>query len=148
MKKIMMAAVLVALASGCISVHKNDGGDDYLTPGIVKDAVYEKYEVGTTPVTATESLNVLFGWISWGRTASHFADEAPFQFFDKIGMVKNGAYANACEQAKCDSLVGTRYNVRVEDYFVFKMLTCEISGYPAKITGVELIPAKTAGCNK
>ena len=37
---------------------------------VEKDIVHEKYEVGTTPVTATESLNVLFGFISFGKTAS------------------------------------------------------------------------------
>ena len=149
MKKVMIAAALAALASGCITVNKNDGGDDCLKPKIVKDIVHEKYEVGTTPVTATESLNVLFGFITWGKTATHNADAAPYKWFDKVGQVRNGAYANACDQAKCDSIVGTRYNVRVEDYYVFKKLTCEISGYPAKITGVELIENKTScDCKK
>lgn len=143
MKKLMMAAALAALATGCITVNKNDGGDDVLKPAIAKDVVHEKYEVGTTPVTATESLNVLFNLIVWGKTATHHADEAPYRFLDKVGQAKNGAYANACDQAKCDSIVGARYNVRVEDYFVFKKLTCEITGYPAKITGVELIENKT-----
>lgn len=139
MKKLMMVAVLAALAGGCITVNKNDGGDNCLKPSVAKDIVHEKYEIGTAPVTATESLNVLFGLISWGKTATHKADAAPFAWFDKVGEVRNGAYANACDQAKCDSIVGTRYNVRVENYLVFKKLTCEISGYPAKITGVELI---------
>ena len=141
MKKLMMVAALAALASGCITVNKNDGGDDCLKPCIAKDIVHEKYEVGTTPVTATESLNVLFGLIAWGKTA-------PFKWFDKVGEVRNGAYANACDQAKCDSIVGTRYNVRVEDYYVFKKLSCEISGYPAKITGVELIENKVPCAGK
>ena len=145
MKKLMIAAALAALASGCVTVHKNDGGDACLKPDVKKDIVHEKYEVGTTPVTATESLNVLFGFISFGKTATHIADQAPFTFWDKIGEVRNGAYANACDQAKCDSIVGTHYNVRVEDYYVFKKLTCEVTGYPAKITGVELIPA--ASCS-
>ena len=147
MKKLMMAAALAALATGCITVNKNDGGDACLKPAIAKDIVHEKYEVGTTPVTATESLNVLFGLISWGKTATHIADDAPYRFFDKYAIVRNGAYANACDQAKCDSIVGTRYNVRVEDYYVFKKLTCEISGYPAKIVGVELIENKVP-CGK
>ena len=149
MKKLMMVAAFAALASGCISVNKNDGGDACLRPQVVKDIVHEKYEIGTTPVTATESLNVLFGLIAWGKTATHIADAAPYSFLDKVGEVRNGAYANACDQAKCDSIVGTRYNVRVEDYFVFKKLTCEISGYPAKIVGVERVENKTpCSCKK
>ena len=146
MKKLMMAVALAALATGCITVNKNDGGDDILKPAIAKDIVHEKYEVGKTPVTATESLNVLFGFIVWGKTATHRADEAPYKWFDKVGEAKNGAYANACDQAKCDSIVGTRYNIRIENYFVFKKLSCEITGYPAKITGVELIENKGAPC--
>ena len=146
MKKLMVATALAALATGCITANKNDGGDDCLKPRIVKDAVHEKYEVGTTPVTATESLNVLFNFITWGKTATHHADAAPYKWFDKVGEVRSGAYANACDQGKCDSIVGARYNVRVEDYFVFKKLTCEVTGYPAKITGVELLPAKACAC--
>lgn len=146
MKKMVMVAALAALASGCITVNKNDGGDASVRPAVLKDIVHEKYEVGTTPVTATESLNVLFNFIAWGKTATHNADAAPYRFFDKIGQVKNGAYANACDQAKCDSIVGTRYNVRVEDYFVFKKLTCEITGYPSKLVGVELIENKNPPC--
>ena len=142
MKKLIAAVSLAVLATGCITVNKNDGGNNCLNPRIVKDQVHEKYELGTTPVTATETMNVLFGLIKWGKTSSHFADAAPFQFLDVVGEVRNGAYANACDQAKCDSIVGTRYNVRVEDYFVFKKLNCEITGYPAKLTGVELFPAK------
>jgi hypothetical protein len=142
MKKMMIAAAILAAATGCVSVHKNDGGDANLAPQIVKDIVREKYEVGTAPVTATESINVLFKIFAWGGTATHFADAAPYDFYDNVGRVKNGAYANACDQAKCDAIVGARYNVRVEDYYVFKKLTCEITGYPAKITGVELIENK------
>ena len=143
MKKIMMSVALAAMACGCISVRKNDGGDACVRPAVAKDVVHEKFEIGTAPVTATESLNVICNLISFGKTATHIADQAPYTFWDKLGEVKNGAYANACDQAKCDTIVGTRYNVRVEDYFVFKKFTCEITGYPAKLTGVELIENKT-----
>ena len=151
MKRILMAAALAAVGCGCISTHKNDGGDACLQVPVVKDVVHEKYQVANTPVSATESLNVLFNFISWGKTATHIADAAPFRFFDKLGEAKNGAYANACDQANCDSIVGAHYKVRIEDYFVFKKLTCEISGYPATLKGVELIENKTlpcCGCSK
>ena len=51
----------------------------------------------------------------------------------------NGAYANACDAAKCDQLVGTRYKVTTEDYFVYAKCKAEVTGYPAKIVGVEAI---------
>ena len=147
MRKLMMVAAVAALACGCVSTHKNDGGDANLQIPVVKDVVHEKYDVASSPVAATESLNVLFGLIVWGKTATHYADDAPFRFFDKIGEAKNGAYANACDQANCDSIVGAHYKVRIEDYFVFKKLTCEINGYPASLKGVELIENKSLpGC--
>ena len=146
MKKLMMAMALVALGCGCVSTHKNDGGDASLEVPVVKDVVHEKYEIKNDPVTGEESLNVLCGLIVWGKTATHYADAAPFRFFDKIGEAKNGAYANACDKAKCDAIVGAHYKVRIEDYFVFKKMTCEIFGYPAKITGVELIENKSLPC--
>ena len=37
MKKLMMAAALAALACGCVTVNKNDGGDACLKPKICKD---------------------------------------------------------------------------------------------------------------
>ena len=55
-------------------------------------------------------------------------------------------------KAKCDAIVGAHYKVRIEDYFVFKKLTCEIFGYPATLKGVELIENKSilssCGCDK
>ena len=52
---------------------------------------------------------------------------------------KNGAYANACDAAKCDQLVATRYTVTVEDYFVYAKCKAEVTGYPAKVEGVEVL---------
>ena len=60
-----------------------------------------------------------------------------------VAKAKNGAYANACDAAKCDQVVGARYKVTTEDYFVFKKINAEITGYPASLTGVELIENKT-----
>lgn len=149
MKKLIAVAAIAALASGCISVHKNDGANDCLKPAIAKDIVHEKYEIGETQVKASESLNVLFGFISWGKTATHFADGAPYRLFNKVDEAKNGAYANACDKAQCDAIVGAHYTLTVNDYFVFKKISCDVSGYPAKLTGVELIENKTpCACKK
>lgn len=146
MKKLMTVAALAVLATGCVVVHKNDGGESCLKPAIAKDIVHEKFEVGANPVTATEEMNVLFNFIAWGQTATHIADgvadKTPFFCVDMSSVVKNGAYANACDAAKCDTIVGTRYTVTVEDYYVFKKYTCKVTGYPSKLTGVELIENK------
>ena len=111
MKKIMMAASVAALACGCVSVNKNDGGNSCLKPCTIKDRVHVKYEVGKDRVQASDQLNCLFGWICWGSTA-HIADQGEFGFGAQA-KAKNGAYANACDAAKCDSLAAARASGRV-----------------------------------
>lgn len=150
MKRIIFAATIGAIACGCITNVRNDGGDACLKPKIVKDIVHEKYEVGKAPVTGTESISYIkFGpfVIKWGGTATHIASGAPIGDVGFLGktpeqLAMNGAYANACEQGDCDTIVGSRYKVKLEDYVVYGKATCEASGYPAKLTGVELVENK------
>ena len=157
MKKLMMTAAVAAIACGCITNHKNDGGDACLKPAIAKDIVHEKYSVEKNPVTAAESINYLqIGPLSftWGGTATHFADCVPIgkvnEYFGYTPQqeAQNGAFANACDQAKCDNIVGARYKYTNEKYFIYGKVTCEATGYPAKLTGVELIENKTPCCCK
>ena len=139
MKKLIMTAALAAVACGCTTVVKNDGGESNLRVKVCKDIVHEKLSVADSQVTAKDQLHSLFGFIFWGSSATHVAaltdDFAPFP----TARVKNGAYANACDAAKCDQLVATRYKVKKEDYFVYEKYTAEITGYPAKVTGVEVV---------
>ena len=154
MKKLMMAAALAALACGCVTVNKNDGGDACLKPKICKDCVHEKYTVAQQPVTATCTVIGICGLFTIGDPeVTHISDQAPCEKvpFGATPKAKNGAYSKACDAAKCDSIVGTRYTVTRQDYFVYETVTAEISGYPAKLTGVELISAPCCckpGCDK
>lgn len=142
MNKIMIVGALIALtATGCVSVNKNDGGVNLDMNPVLKDVVHEKLTVQDKPTTARDQMNCLFGFIFWGSTATHVADLTDCGF-GMIGKVKNGAYANACDAAKCDLLVGTRYKLTVEDYIVFGRWTAEVTGYPAKVSGVEVIEDK------
>ena len=61
MKKIIVASALAALACGCITVNKNDGGNSCLKPAVVKDKVHIKYELGKDRVNATDQVFCLFG---------------------------------------------------------------------------------------
>ena len=144
MKKTMLCAVVAAIACGCISVNQNDGGNACRKPCIAKDIVHEKFSVGAQTVSAQDQLNCLFGFICWGSTATHIADAVCGQgpFMNAAAKAKNGAYANACDAAKCDQVVGAKYKVTTEDYFVFKKVKAEITGYPATLSGVELIENK------
>ena len=153
MKKLMIGAAIAAIACGCVSVNQNDGGSACRKPCIAKDIVHEKFTVATNTVSAEDQINVLFGFISWGSTATHTADAvccgetSSFPFLVPLSAkAKNGAYANACDAAKCDQIVGAKYKVTTDDYFVFKKVKAEITGYPASLTGVELIENKAPCC--
>lgn len=147
MKKLMAVAFVAAVACGCVSVHKNDGGDACLKPRILKDAVHEKYAISETPVTAKATAVGICGFIIVGDPdVTHVADnvEGGPRFLGSAAVAKNGAYSKACEEAKCDSLVGTRYTVKRTNYVVYDQSTVEVTGYPAKLEGVELVPAPVA----
>ena len=165
MKKLMIGAAIAAIACGCISVNQNDGGNACRKPCIAKDIVHEKFTVATNAVSAQDQMNCLFGFITWGSTATHTADavccgensQFPFSFpptakalffLSLTEKAKNGAYANACDAAKCDQIVGAKYQVKTTNYFIFKIYEAEITGYPASLTGVELIENKTPCCCK
>ena len=141
-----MTAVAAICATGCISVHKNDGGESDLRTCRVKDRVYEKFEVSDKTVSATETMNCVLGLIRWGQTASHIADQAEFSGFGPVAAVKNGAYAKACEAAGCDQIAAARYTITKEDYFVFAKYKAEITGYPVKLSGVEIVPPCCKAC--
>ena len=150
MKKLMMAVAVAALACGCISVNKNDGGESDLRMKVCKDIVHEKLSVADQTVSAQDQVQCLFGFICWGSTATHHADQAEFSGFGMKAAAKNGAYANACDAGKCDQLVGTRYTITTEDYFVYAKCKAEVTGYPAKLEGVEIITPpclKKAACD-
>lgn len=149
MKKLMMACFLgVAVASmtGCISVNKNDGGESCLRPNTCKDCIHKKYAVGTATVSASETVQSVLNFICWGATASHYADQSEFSGFGAVAKAKNGAYAKACEAAKCDQIAGARYTITTEDYVVYKKVKAEITGYPVTMTGVEVVPGCKCGC--
>ena len=153
MKRLIAALVLATVASGCVTAYRNDGGDMDLKPEIVRDRVYEKYELGDKPVTATEqSIGILpfgmFNMFNVGGMARHYSDDVQRCGFtqESILRAKSGAYAMACEQAACDSIVGTRYQVDYKWYFFWNEATVTVTGYPAKLTGVEFHKANPDGC--
>lgn len=142
MKKRILAASTAAILTGCVAVRQNDGGESNVRPYIVKDKVHEKYEVGKEKVKATDSVYCLLSFIRWGSEAKHIADMTDASGATLIGRAKNGAYAIACDEAGCDALVGTKYKVTARNYFfIFQWATAELTGYPATLTGVEVMPA-------
>lgn len=152
MKQLIIGAAIAAIACGCISVNQNDGGSACRVPNIARDIVHEKFSVGQDTVSAQDEVNCLFGFITWGSTATHVADAVCtgsklLYFPTGTDKAKNGAYANACDIANCDQIVGAKYKVTTEDFFVFKKIRAEVTGYPAKLSGVEVIENKVP-CTK
>lgn len=152
MKKLMMVMTIAAVATGCITVNKNDGGNSCIKPGQVKDRIHLKYQVEKKTVSASDQVHCLFGFICWGSTASHTADQGEPGLGCKA-LAKNGAYVNACDAAKCDQIAGARYTITTDDYFVYKKCKAEITGYPVKVVDVEVIdavknPAVKPDCEK
>ena len=139
MKKLIMAAAVAAMACGCVCVNKNDGGESDLRARICKDVIHEKLTVSDQTVSAQDQVQCLFGFICWGSTATHRADQAEFSGFGMKAKAENGAYAKACDAGNCDQVVGTRYKITTEDYFVYAKCKAEVTGYPAKLSGVEVV---------
>ena len=149
----MFVAVAAAL-SGCVSVHKNDGGNEIVHPDIfTRDAVQLTYSLDQQHVSATETIHWLnLGFIpftfTWGGTADHVADFAPcgvklpFVGLSIEDAAKGGAYAKACTASGADSVVASRYRVESKSYLVYGTATAEIKGLPAKITKVDLVDAE------
>ena len=149
MNKLITVAMVAAIACGCVSVHKNDGGTDTLRPKVVKDAVYEKYTIGETPVKAKATAVGICGFIIVGDPdVTHVADDVDsnVRYFGSAAVAKNGAYSKACEENDCDAIVGARYKVKRTNYVVYDQSVVEITGYPAKLEGVELLKAPKACC--
>ena len=150
MKKVLMAAMLAVAATGCVTNIRNDGGEADLKPAILRDVAYEKYDISSTPVTATDQrigILPLFrgNLFTVGGLSGHLADNVDNKSWtqESIGLAKCGAYALACEKAGCDSLVGTRYDVVYKWYYLWNEASVTVTGYPAKLTGVEFRPALT-----
>lgn len=143
MKKLIMFLGIAAIAAGCTSVYKNDGGEANLCPTIVRDIAYEKYDIKSTPVESTDKRVFVLG-IDFGDPPDHYADAAPGAYFTGmwVDRAKNAAFANACRAANCDTIVGARYDVRFKGCFLWQEIEVKVVGYPAKLTGVEFHKAK------
>lgn len=151
MKRVMIGIALAAVAAGCQSVYKNDGGDADLRPTIVRDVAYEKYDVKTTLVESIDDrigFSIFFKHFVLGGVAGHYADNAPKGWFDEttVAVAKNGAYAAACEAARCDTLVGCHYTIEYTDYLLWDTAKVKVTGYPAKLIGVEFRKANLDCC--
>ncbi len=154
MKKILFtSAVAVAIAvvgAACTTVNTNDGAREAkykMLPACYEPVI--KHE--PKKVSGTSNISCLFGIFTWG--ADHFADRTALggqNAFCKtsVEIAKDAAVYNACDAAKCDVLLASKYVVTVNDYFVFKKVECKVTGYPGKETGIEKRAFECPKCAK
>ena len=141
MKNYVIKSMVVAamVFTGCSSVVTSDGATkvplvDSSAPGYTAE-----FKHSTARVSGSSQLNVLFGVITWGiHGYAENSDIGTFSLRPSFeNFVKSAAVFNACRANSADILLGTRYTITTTNYFfVFKKIKCEISGFPAYMTGV------------
>lgn len=142
MKKLSLVAVFAVLAltlCSCKSVFTSDGASLIPQPESDHPGYAAILNHKNAAVSGTAQINVLFNFFAWG--ADGYADFSKLSFFSFLpsgeNFAKSAAVFNACQKNKADTLVGTRYTLTVTDYFVFKTVKCDVSGFPATMTGLK-----------
>ncbi|MCQ2379593.1 MAG: hypothetical protein MJ025_01540 [Victivallaceae bacterium] len=140
---IIAAAAAVVIMAGCTSVNTNDVAKE--APVKIEEMVFKPDYSLVGDVSGSAKANCLFGIITWG--VNEFADNAfvetnsssgfpLFKIVDGVTAAKRGATYKACESGKVDYVLGAKYRVDTEDYFVFKKISCTVSGTGAKLNGL------------
>lgn len=147
LKKSMLMVGAVALAAlagtGCQSKHSNDGAAMVPMSEVAMPRYVAKVEHKQKKVSGSADVHVLLGFISWG--ANGYADNTEMgssSFFasllpDTNAAAKKAAAYNACKQNKVDILIGTKYDMEITDYLVYKRVNCRVEGFPGIIRDVE-----------
>lgn len=144
MKKALLLVAVCAVAafvSGCIANHTNDAATS------AKACVTKKFEAdivaGKTEVSGKATVHNVLGIISWG--VSDYADDAFISgapslqlFASPLTVAKQGATFNACNGAtKADMLLAAKYKIKISDFFVYKKVECDVTGFPGVVKGVK-----------
>ena len=148
-----VSAVVSMFFVGCSSINTSDAGSMNVYPATVGpvDSYRPLYQVNEKQrVNGQAKVNVLFGIFAWGDTSA-FADNATLFAGDSIfgalfswlpnakEIAAKAAFYNACTANKCDAVVAARYEIKTDYYFVFKKMDVKIAGFPATMTGVEVV---------
>ncbi|MDD2480214.1 MAG: hypothetical protein PHS31_10020 [Victivallaceae bacterium] len=133
------SAIFVILVSGCTSTITSDGAQKIVQPSTFNDDYKAEFQPKDTRVKGNAQINVLFGILSWG--ANGVAENSNLSSFSfqpsSANFAKSAAVYEACQRNNADTLIGTRYVLTTTDYIVFKIVKCEVAGYPATMTGVK-----------
>jgi hypothetical protein len=146
MKKFwQMAAVmtLIATTSGCVSYNMSQPVASL--SGDVKTDLKADVKVGEV-ISGESSTNVLFGWLNIGGD-NQFADGVSYggasgggmglPLPDPVSSAKAAAAYKAVKSSGSDLIVAPRYEVTVNDYFIFKQVNVKVTGNKGSIQSIR-----------
>ena len=157
MNKLIIAAIgMVActMVSGCWTGAVSKGGSYAALPDPKPDEYEIHWKHDNEKVSA--SATVCGGWFGiFGQRDNApwlLRDEEKFNSWGPINFgreytletkVRNAALYKACQQKNSDAVLGAMYIVDTESYGpFFSKATCTVTGWPAKITGIENVANK------
>ncbi|WXL25188.1 hypothetical protein WG219_18065 [Ectopseudomonas mendocina] len=146
MKSILSTAALVsalALTTGCTSLNVSQP----IAPvaGAVKTDLKADVTVGES-ISGKSQVNILFGVLKFGGD-TQFADGVTYgaesgggmslAAFDPVSSVKSAAAYKAVKSSNADLIVAPRYEVNVQDYFIFKKVDVTVTGNKGTINNIR-----------
>lgn len=143
MKRMMMLAGLALLAlTGCTSYYTERGAQAQVNPAPEAGPTYRpEWEIMDKRIKAEGSAHVVLWLFTSGE--SKFA-EVPGSKLSisptsrAIHLAKAAATYTACEKSNADALLGVMYRYKVTDFFFTSTVECEVTGYPATMTGLKM----------
>ncbi|RRV08975.1 hypothetical protein EGJ27_04150 [Pseudomonas sp. v388] len=147
MKKLWMSAAvatLIATTSGCVSYNVSQPSAPL--DGSVKTDLKADVKVGGT-ITGESSTKILFNFFAFGGD-TQFADGVTYgagassgggllPIPDPVGTTKAAAAYKAVKSSGADLIVAPRYEVSVNDYFIFKTVNVKVTGNKGSINSIR-----------
>lgn len=146
MKKLWMSAALVAViasTTGCVSY--NVSQPTAPLEGVVRSDLKADVKVGEA-ISGQSSTSILFNFLNVGGD-NKFADGVAYGggaagglgalLPDPISTTKAAAAYKAVKSSGADLIVAPRYEVTVNDYFIFKTVDVKVTGNKGSITGIR-----------
>ena len=151
MKKLIIATVSVVACSvmvGCMSSAVSKGGTYANLPDPKPDEYQIHWENQDKTIQTEAVVFSVFKVFEGGDKAPWMLRDQENRNFFGIrnysleSKARNAALYKACQQSKCDALIGAMYEVETEDYILYSVSKCKVTGWPARITGIEKVSNK------
>lgn len=137
-------ATLIATTSGCVSY--NVSQPTAPLEGVVKTDLKADVKVGGA-ISRESSTNILFNVLSFGGD-NRYADGVVYggasgggalslPLPDPVATTKAAAAYKAVKSSGADLIVAPRYEVNVQDYFIFKKVNVKVTGNKGSISSIR-----------